>query len=155
MTHEIPHNKLFFFLWQFIIYVSSILCGQIYHLCKTSERFCHERANNTYSVPAAFCAELTATAVGLLTYLPGTAVPYFMMGFPRLPYPFIAFTLWTVSNFILYIMYYVLRIMYITWCVIYITCFIWYDNSYTRLTSKIYKYLNYIFCRALWQQRAW
>ena len=48
-----------------------ILFHQIYHLSKINKRYLHERANNTYSVLAAFCADLTATAIGLLVYIPG------------------------------------------------------------------------------------
>ena len=72
--------------------------GQVYHLSKASVRFYHEKANNTYGVVAAFFAELTATAVGLLFFIPGTAVAYFMMGFPVPAYPYIVFVFWMVSS---------------------------------------------------------
>ena len=70
---------------------------QVYHLSKASARFYHEKANNTYGVIAAFFAELTATAVGLLFFIPGTAVAYFMMGLPVPAYPYIVFVFWMVS----------------------------------------------------------
>lgn len=70
----------------------------MYHLSKASVRFYHEKANNTYGVVAAFFAELTATAVGLLFFIPGTAVAYFMMGFPVPAYPYIVFVFWMVSS---------------------------------------------------------
>jgi hypothetical protein len=70
----------------------------VYHLSKASARFYHEKANNTYGVIAAFFAELTATAVGLLFFIPGTAVAYFMMGFPVPAYPYIVFVFWMVSS---------------------------------------------------------
>ena len=77
---------------------SSLLCTQVYHLSKASARFLHEKANNTYSVPAAFLAELTTTSIGLLTFIPGTAVTYFMMGFKNEAYPFMMFVYWMVST---------------------------------------------------------
>ena len=70
---------------------------QIYHLSRGSALFKHERANNTCSVLATFFADLTTTAVGLLTVIPGSAVAYFMMGFPNEAYPFIMFVFWMVS----------------------------------------------------------
>ena len=71
---------------------------QTYHLSRASARFKHERANNTYSVLAAFAAELTVSTVGLLTFIPGTAVAYFMMVFPSDSYIFIALVFWMVSS---------------------------------------------------------
>ena len=67
-------------------------------MSKANARFKHERANNTYSVLAAFCAELTITSIGLLTFIPGTAVAYFMMGFPSGSYLFIALVFWMVRH---------------------------------------------------------
>ena len=57
----------------------------------------HERANDTYSVTAAFFADFTTTAIGLLVYIPGTAVAYFMMGYPLEAYPFIMCVFYMVS----------------------------------------------------------
>lgn len=71
---------------------------QVYYLSKASARFLHEKANNTYSVTAAFLAELTTTSIGLLTVIPGMTVTYFMMGFPRESYPFLIIVYWMVSS---------------------------------------------------------
>ena len=70
---------------------------QVYHLCRNSQRYLHERANNTYSVTAAFCADLTTAAIGLLAYIPGVAVAYFMMGYPREAFPFVMCVYYMVS----------------------------------------------------------
>lgn len=72
--------------------------SQVYYLSKASARFLHEKANNTYSVSAAFLAELTTTSIGLLTVIPGMTVTYFMMGFPRESYPFLIILYWLVSS---------------------------------------------------------
>jgi hypothetical protein len=66
-------------------------------LSRTSARFKHERENNTYSVLAAFFADLTSTAISILTYIPGIAVAYFMIGFPNEAFPFVMFVYWLVS----------------------------------------------------------
>ena len=79
----------------------STIFYQVYHLCRNSARYMHERANNTYSVTAAFCADLTTTAIGLLIYIPGTAVAYFMMGYPREAYPFVMCVYYMVSREVL------------------------------------------------------
>jgi hypothetical protein len=71
---------------------------QIYHLSRASALFKHERANNTVSVLATFFADLTTSAIGLLSVIPGSAVSYFMMGFPNEAYPFIMFVFWMVST---------------------------------------------------------
>jgi hypothetical protein len=71
---------------------------QTYHLSRASARFNHERANNTYAVLAAFLAELTVSTIALLTFIPGTAVAYFMMGFPTDSYLFVALVFWMVSS---------------------------------------------------------
>jgi hypothetical protein len=71
----------------------------VYHLSKASARFYHEKANNTCGVTAAFLAELTITALGLILYIPGSAVAYFMMGFPNTTYPFALLIFWMVSSF--------------------------------------------------------
>jgi hypothetical protein len=70
---------------------------QIYHLSRGSALFKHERANNTVSVLAVFFADLTTTAIGLLTFIPGTAIAYFMAGFPNSTFPFIMLIFWVVS----------------------------------------------------------
>jgi hypothetical protein len=69
---------------------------QIYHLSRGSALFKHERANNTVSVLAVFFADLTTTAIGLLTFIPGTAIAYFMAGFPNSTFPFIMLIFWVV-----------------------------------------------------------
>jgi hypothetical protein len=66
-------------------------------ISRNSQRYLHERANNTYSVTAAFCADLTTTAIGLLAYIPGVAVAYFMMGYPREAFPFVMCVYYMVS----------------------------------------------------------
>jgi hypothetical protein len=60
--------------------------------------FKHEKANNSYSVEAAFLSDLlfTATAV-LITIVPATAITFFMIGLPKEAYPFCLFTFWVVS----------------------------------------------------------
>lgn len=70
---------------------------QVYHLSRTSARYKHERVNNTYCVPAAFFADLTSTSVSLLSFIPGLAVAYFMIGFPNDAFPFAMFVYWLVS----------------------------------------------------------
>lgn len=78
--------------------VTFLFTYQTYHLSRASARFKHERANNTYSVLAAFLAELTVSTIALLTFIPGTAVAYFMMGFPSDSYLFVALVFWMVSS---------------------------------------------------------
>ena len=75
----------------------TVASHQVYHLCRNNQRYLHERANNTYSVTAAFCADLTTTAIGLLAYIPGVAVAYFMMGYPREAFPFVMCVYYVVS----------------------------------------------------------
>ena len=76
----------------------SLSLYQVYHLSKANARFKHERANNTYSVLAAFCAELTITPIGLLCFIPGSMISYFMFGAPAGKYGFYMFTCWLVSD---------------------------------------------------------
>ena len=60
--------------------------------------FKHEKANNTYSVEAAFLADLLFTSAAVfITIVPATAITYFMMGLPKEAYPFCLFTFWVVS----------------------------------------------------------
>jgi uncharacterized membrane protein YoaK (UPF0700 family) len=54
-------------------------------------------SNNTYSVYAAFFAELTTTSIGILSFTPGAAVAYFMMGYVNESYPFLLFHFWMTA----------------------------------------------------------
>jgi hypothetical protein len=73
---------------------------KVYHITKGNDRFKHERANNTYGVLASFCAELTTTTAGLVVFMPGAAVAYFMVGFPNDGFPFLILLFWAVSHFL-------------------------------------------------------
>jgi ABC-type multidrug transport system ATPase subunit len=76
----------------------SLSVYQVYHLSRGSLRFKHERANNTYTVLAAFAAELTTTPIGLICFIPGTMISYFMFGAPSSDYAFYMFVCWLVSD---------------------------------------------------------
>lgn len=78
----------------------SLSMYQVYHLSRGSARFKHERANNTYTVLAAFAAELTTTPIGLICFIPGTMISYFMFGAPSKDYAFYMFVCWLVSDII-------------------------------------------------------
>jgi fatty acid desaturase len=105
---------------------------QIYHLSRGSALFKHERANNTVSVLAVFFADLTTTAIGLLTFIPGTAIAYFMAGFPNSTFPFIMLIFWVVSLVLpccetfelIFMLPYSLFVAYCKQCLLYFTdCF--------------------------------
>lgn len=68
-----------------------------YHLCKANERFKHEYANNSYSAIAYWCAELTISIAGIITYMPGATTAYFMMGYPAAGFPFALLLLWSTA----------------------------------------------------------
>lgn len=74
---------------------------KLYHLSKADQRYRHEIANQTYFTLAYFLAELTATSVLLISFIPGTVCAYFMMGLPSSAYPFLLFVYWMVSPFYL------------------------------------------------------
>ena len=84
-------------LW-IVMCMTYIQVFKVYHLSKANHRFHHERANNTYDVLPYFLAELTVTATLLLSFIPGAAIAYFMIGFPNQAFPFLLFTFWLVRN---------------------------------------------------------
>eukprot|EP01036_Dinobryon_divergens_P033941 gene33941-43849_t len=83
-------------LW-IVMMMAYIQVFKVYHLNRNNHRFRHERANNTYTVFSYFCAELTTTSVMLLSFSPGAAIAYFMMGFPNDAYPFMLFLFWMTA----------------------------------------------------------
>ena len=73
-----------------------MLVFKVYHLSKADKRFKHERSNNTYSVLAYWLADLTSTAILLVSYFPSGIIAYGMVGFPNTAYPFLLFVFWMV-----------------------------------------------------------
>ncbi len=71
---------------------------KVYHLRKADIRFAHEYANNSYSIPVFWFAEMTISAIGILFYIPSFTIGYFMMGFPGQAYGFILLLMCTVSG---------------------------------------------------------
>jgi ABC-type multidrug transport system ATPase subunit len=84
-------------LW-LVMMMSYMQVFKVYHLNQANLRFEHEYANNTYYIFAYWLAELIATSILLVTFIPATAIAYFMMGFPRAGYPFLIFLYWLVRN---------------------------------------------------------
>jgi hypothetical protein len=82
-------------LW-IVLMMAYIQIFKVYHLTRGNMRLKHEMSNNTYTVHAAFFAELTTSAIGVLSFTPGAAVAYFMMGYPNESYPFLLFHFWMV-----------------------------------------------------------
>lgn len=78
----------------FLVYLQVF---KVYHLNRGNIRFKHEKGNRTYSVLAYWLAELTATAVGLVVFLPGATMAYFMMGQPGAAYPFLLLLFWLTA----------------------------------------------------------
>lgn len=72
---------------------------KVYHLSRADWRFKHEISNKTYNIFIYWLAELTSTAILLVSFIPGTAVAYFMMGLPNKAYPFLMLLFWLVSRF--------------------------------------------------------
>lgn len=71
---------------------------KVYHLNKANQRFAHEHKNGSYSVLAAWCADLISVSTLLVSYIPGTAIAYFMAGFPGKVFPFMMLLFWMVRN---------------------------------------------------------
>eukprot|EP00599_Poterioochromonas_sp_BG-1_P003195 CAMPEP_0173133204 /NCGR_PEP_ID=MMETSP1105-20130129/595_1 /TAXON_ID=2985 /ORGANISM="Ochromonas sp., Strain BG-1" /LENGTH=1323 /DNA_ID=CAMNT_0014044843 /DNA_START=330 /DNA_END=4298 /DNA_ORIENTATION=+ len=67
---------------------------KVYHLSVANKRLKHEINNNTYDPIIYWFAELTATMILLISFIPGTAIAYFMMGLPSKAYPFALFLYW-------------------------------------------------------------
>ncbi len=70
---------------------------KVYHIRKSHIRFDHEHANKSYSIIAYWLAETSISALGLVFYIPGVAIGYFMMGLPAKPFAFLVLLYWTVS----------------------------------------------------------
>jgi ABC-type multidrug transport system ATPase subunit len=84
-------------LW-IVLMMAYIQVFKVYHLSRSNKRFMHEVTNKTYNIFAYWLAELTASAVLLITFIPGTIVAYFMMQLPSEAYPFLLFLYWLVSD---------------------------------------------------------
>ena len=89
-------------LW-IVMMMCYIQVFKVYHLNQANIRFTHEVTNNTYSIFAGWLAELTSTAVLLASFIPGTAVAYFMMDLPGNAYPFLIFLFWLVDYHYLFL----------------------------------------------------
>lgn len=83
-------------LW-IVMMMCYIQVFKVYHLNKANHRFKLEFANKTYSVSASFLAELTATCILLLSFIPGTIIAYFMMNLPGEAYPFLILVYWMTA----------------------------------------------------------
>lgn len=83
-------------LW-IVLMMSYIQVFKVYHLSRANIRFKHEVTNGTYDIFAYWLAELSATAILLTTFIPGTVVAYFMMGLPSEAYPFLLFLFWLTA----------------------------------------------------------
>jgi ABC-type multidrug transport system ATPase subunit len=83
-------------LW-IVMMMTYIQVFKVYHLSRADRRFQHEKANATYSVLAYWLAELTATSILLVSFIPGTVFAYFMMDLPGKSYPFLILLYWMVS----------------------------------------------------------
>lgn len=83
-------------LW-IVLMMTYIQIFKVYHLSRSNRRFKHEVTNNTYNLFAFWLAELTATAILLISFIPGTVVAYFMMGLPGKAYPFLLFLFWLTA----------------------------------------------------------
>lgn len=93
-------------LW-IVMMMCYIQVFKVYHLSRADHRFKHETSNKTYSILAYWLAELTATCILLISFIPGTIFAYFMMDLPGEAYGFLLFVYWmtaltaeTMLNFI-------------------------------------------------------
>jgi ABC-type multidrug transport system ATPase subunit len=83
-------------LW-IVLMMAYIQVFKVYHLSRSNVRFKHEVTNGTCNILTYWLAELTASAILLTSFIPGTAVAYFMMGLPGDAYPFLLFLFWLTA----------------------------------------------------------
>ncbi len=91
-------------LW-IVMMMAYIQVFKVYHLSRSNKRFKHEVTNKTYDIFAYWLAELTGTAILLISFIPGTIVAYFMIQLPSEAYPFLLFLFWLVSFQIFFIIF--------------------------------------------------
>lgn len=91
-------------LWVVMVMVY-IQVFKVYHLNKANQRFAHEHSNGSYSVLACWVADLFSVSSLLVSYIPGTAIAYFMAGFPGKAFPFLMLLFWLV-RYLLTVHYY-------------------------------------------------
>jgi hypothetical protein len=68
----------------------------VFHMSRIDKRVVHEMSNNKYTALEFFIADLIATAVLVISFLPVLPIPYFMMGFPSKGFPFFILACWMV-----------------------------------------------------------
>jgi hypothetical protein len=66
-------------------------------LFKAGERQQHERMNQAHTVFTFWIAQITTSGMLLISYMPGLAVAYFMIGFPAKAFPVMMLNCWTVA----------------------------------------------------------
>ncbi len=85
-----------------LLWITMMMCYiqvfKVYHLSKADRRFKHEKSNNTYRIFAFWLAELTATCILLVTFIPGTIFAYFLMQLPGKSYPYLILVFWMVRD---------------------------------------------------------
>lgn len=70
---------------------------KVYHLFKAGERQRHEGMNQAHTVLIFWLAQMTTSGILLISYMPGLAIAYFMIGFPGRAFPVMMLNCWTVS----------------------------------------------------------
>jgi ABC-type multidrug transport system ATPase subunit len=88
---DVPGGVLWIVMMMIYIHIF-----KVYHLSQANKRFNHEINNNTYHIVIYWLAELSSTAVLLLSFIPPTIIAYFMIGLPGEAYPYFFFLLWMV-----------------------------------------------------------
>lgn len=83
-------------LW-IVMMCSYIHTFAVFHMSTQNKRFEHERSNNSYTVLAAWSADVTSTSIMLLLYVGGSAIAYFMMGLPAKQFPFLIAVFWMTA----------------------------------------------------------
>jgi ABC-type multidrug transport system ATPase subunit len=94
---DVPGGVLWIVMMMIYIHIF-----KVYHLSQANKRFSHEISNNTYSVVVYWLAELSSTAVLVLSFIPPTIIAYFMIGLPGEAFPYFFFLLWLVMCFLLF-----------------------------------------------------
>lgn len=70
---------------------------KVYHLFKAGQRQIHERMNQAHTVFTFWLAQMFTSGLLLLSYMPGLAIAYFMVGFPSSAFPVMMLNSWTVA----------------------------------------------------------
>jgi ABC-type multidrug transport system ATPase subunit len=81
----------------FIFSICYLQVFKVFYLHKIGQLFDHEKINKTYYPLAFWLAELTASCIFVLVFIPGLLFAHLLIGLPIVAFPFLMFVYWMTA----------------------------------------------------------